>query len=68
MSNTVNSFEILVTHLSDLHNYFDGLKLFSNLYLANFLDTSTKSSFLICYRKFLSNFFLIILIYFELII
>jgi len=32
--------------LSVLHNYFDGLtKLFSNLYLAKFLDFSAKLSF-----------------------
>jgi len=32
--------------LSFLHNYFDGLtKLFSNLYLAKFLDISAKSFF-----------------------
>jgi len=33
--------------LSDLYNYFDGpTKLFSNLYLAKFLDISTKPFFM----------------------
>jgi len=37
---------ILAISLSNLHNYFDNPnKLFSNLYLAKFLDTSTKPFF-----------------------
>jgi len=43
---TAKSFDILTTSLSVLHNYFDGpIKLFSNLYLAKFLDFSAKSFF-----------------------
>jgi len=39
-------FDILTTSLSVLHNYFDGpTKLFSDLYLAKFLDSSAKSFF-----------------------
>jgi len=46
MSNAVKSFDVLATSLHVLHNYFDGLtKLFSDLYLAKFLDISTKSFF-----------------------
>jgi len=33
--------------LSDLYNYFDDLKLFSDLYLAKFLDTSMQNRFFI---------------------
>jgi len=37
--NVAKNFDILATSLSVLHNYFDGLmKLFSNQYLAKFLD------------------------------
>jgi len=32
-------------HLGILHNYLDDLKLFSDLYLAKFLDTSVKRFF-----------------------
>jgi len=39
------NFDILITCLSILHNYFDGLKLFSDLYLVKFLDISAKSFF-----------------------
>jgi len=39
-------FDIPVTSLSVLHNYFDGLtKLFSDLYLVKFLDSSAKPFF-----------------------
>jgi len=39
MSDVAKNFDILATNLSVLHNYFDGLtKLFSDLYLAKFLD------------------------------
>jgi len=40
MSNIAKSFNILANCLSILHNYFDGPKLFSDLYLAKLLDTS----------------------------
>ena len=47
MSNTVKNFDILVTSLS-VHNYVDGLKLFSNLYLAKFLDAPAKPVISMC--------------------
>jgi len=41
MNNVVKNFDILATSLSVPHNYFNDLiKLFSDLYLAKFLDTS----------------------------
>jgi len=44
--NVTNSFNILATSLIILHNYFDGpTKLFSDLYLAIFLDISAKPFF-----------------------
>jgi len=47
MSIAAKNFDILTTSLSVLHNYFDSsTKLFSNLYLAKFLDISAKSFFL----------------------
>jgi len=40
------SFNILATSLNVLHNYFNGPnKLFSDLYLAKFLNTSAKPFF-----------------------
>ena len=47
MSNAAKSFSYSVaTCLSVLHNYFDGpTKLFSDMYLAKFSDTSAKSCF-----------------------
>jgi len=46
MSNTVKSFDILAIDLRILHNYFDSLiKLFSDLYLAKFLNISANRSF-----------------------
>jgi len=46
MSNAAKNFDILTTSLSVLHNYFDSLtKLFLDLYLAKFSDTSAKSFF-----------------------
>jgi len=43
MSNAAKSFDILATSLSVLHNCSDDLtKLFSNLYLVNFLDILAK--------------------------
>lgn len=39
MSNAAKCFDILVTSLYILHNYFDGLtELFSNLYIAKILE------------------------------
>jgi len=47
MSNAAKSFDILTSSLSVLHNYFDSpTKLFSDLYLVKFLDTSMKLFFL----------------------
>jgi len=47
ISNAAKHFDILTTNLSVLHNYFDSLtKLFSDLYLAKFLNTSAKLLFL----------------------
>jgi len=37
--------KLFATLLSALHNYFNGTKLFSDLYLAKFLDTSAKPFF-----------------------
>ena len=46
MSSAAKNFDVLVS-LSVLHNYFDDpIKLFLDLYLAKFLDASTKLSFL----------------------
>jgi len=46
MSNAKNFNILLAANLNVLHNYFDSLtKLFSELYLAKFLDTSAKRSF-----------------------
>jgi len=43
----LKAFYSFLSCLSVLHNYFDGLtKLFSDLYLVEFLDTSTKMFFL----------------------
>jgi len=44
MSNAAKNFDIIAISLSILHNYFDSLiKLFSDLSLAKFLDTSAKT-------------------------
>jgi len=44
MSNIVKNFDMIATSI--LHSYFDNpTKLFSNLYLAKFLNTSTKPFF-----------------------
>jgi len=46
MNNAAKSFDILTAILSVIHNYFNGpTKLFSDLYLAKFLDISTKLFF-----------------------
>jgi len=45
MNNAAKSFDILAAILSIIHNYFNGPKLFSDLYLAKFLDISTKLFF-----------------------
>jgi len=43
MSDVAKNFDILATKLRVLHNYFDDLtKLFSDLYLAKFLDILAK--------------------------
>jgi len=42
---TAKSLNILAISLNILHNYFDSPKIFSDLYLAKFLDTSAKSLF-----------------------
>jgi len=50
MNDAAKNFDILTTSLSVLHNYFDSLKLFSDLYLAKFLDIIAK------YRSFRVHF------------
>jgi len=45
ISNTAKSFDIPASNLNILHNYFDSIKLFSNLYLVKFLDISAISFF-----------------------
>jgi len=46
MHNATKNFDILAISLNVLHNYFnDPTKLFSDLYLAKFLDVSVKSFF-----------------------
>jgi len=42
---TAKNFDILAISLSILHNYFDYLTKFSNLYLAKFLNISIKLFF-----------------------
>jgi len=42
MSNAAKNLDILATSLSVLHNYFGLTKIFSDLYLAKFLNTLTK--------------------------
>jgi len=52
MSNAAKNVDILASILNVLHNYFDSLiKLFSDLYLAKFLDTSAKPFFPCNYYK-----------------
>jgi len=47
MSNAAKNFDILATSLNILYNYFDNpTKLFLNLNLVKFLNTSAKSFFL----------------------
>jgi len=48
MSNVAKNFDISTTSLNILHNYFESL--FSDLYLAKFLDTS---NYLSCRQKIL---------------
>jgi len=43
--NAEKSFNILATSLNILHNYFDGPKLFSDLYPVKFLDISARLFF-----------------------
>ena len=46
-NNAAKSFDILITNWSVLYNYFDdSTKLFLNLYLIKFLDSSVNSFFL----------------------
>jgi len=46
INNAARNFVILATSLNVLHNYFDSsIKLFSDLYLAKFLDFSAKLFF-----------------------
>jgi len=51
MMNNAKSFDIL-SMSCDLHNYDSLTKLFSNLYLAKFLNTAKKSFFLYIYYTF----------------
>jgi len=58
INDTVISFDIIAISLSDLRNYFDSpTKLFSDLYLVKFLNTSTKHFFCVAFL-FLFFFFL----------
>jgi len=53
INNTVISFDIIATSLSDLRNYFDSpTKLFSDLYLVKFLNTSAKHFFCVAFFLF----------------
>jgi len=46
MNNAIKNFNILAISLSVLYNYFDNsMKLFSDLYLAKFLDKTAKLFF-----------------------
>jgi len=47
MNNAAKNFDFLATSLNILHNYFDdpNKMIFSDLYLAKFLDTSAKPFF-----------------------
>jgi len=50
INDTVISFDIIAISLSDLRNYFDSpTKLFSDLYLVKFLNTSTKHFFCVAF-------------------
>jgi len=47
MSNAVKNFDMPAANSSVLHNYFDSsIKLFSDLYLAKFLDPLAKHDYL----------------------
>ena len=51
MSDATKKFDLLTTSLSVLYNYFDSsTKLFSDFYLAKFLDTSSRSFFFLCIK------------------
>jgi len=44
MSNAAKNFDLLATNFNVLYNYFDNsIKLYSDLYLVEFLDTLAKS-------------------------
>jgi len=45
MSNVAKNFDILATSLNVLYNFDSLIKLFSDLYLAKFLNISAKSIF-----------------------
>jgi len=46
MNNAVKNFDILAIHFSVFYYYFDNsIKLFSDLYLTKFVDTSIKPFF-----------------------
>ena len=45
INNAAKSFDTVGTSLSVLHNYYDSTKLFSDLYVAKFLDAPAKPSF-----------------------
>jgi len=49
ISNAAKSFDILATSLNALYNYFNLTKLFSDLYLIKFLDTSSSKIVLSVY-------------------
>jgi len=45
MNNAAKNFDILVTSLNVLHNYFDSSNYFSDLYPSKILDLSVLRSF-----------------------
>jgi len=56
MTNNAKNFDILITNLNVLHNYFDTTKLFSDLYLTKVLNTSEQKPYFrvtSLYKKFL---------------
>jgi len=60
MNKIVKNFDILAHNLNVLHNHFNGpTKLFLDLYLPKFLDTSVKSFFL-CSSIFALFFFAVV--------
>ena len=56
MTNTVTSFDILPINLDVLHNYFENpIKLFSDPYLAKFLNTLAELLSIIIYYYCIFN-------------